>query len=155
MRELAALRPDQQRANELGVPGELRIDARLDAIFRIGAAVEVLREQRLAFGVSNEVVEQKLEFLGRQPAVLFPPDGLFRLRVDHDELVLGAAPGVHAGLGAERAAIDERALVVGDGMLDKRGIGQIPVDRGQVFQAEFFRTMGAVPETRFLHPRLR
>ena len=57
MRKLGALRPDQQRADEHRMPGELVIDAGLDAVFRIGAAVEILREQRLALGVGDEIVD--------------------------------------------------------------------------------------------------
>ena len=54
-RELGALRADQKLADEQRVPGILGEDARLDAVFRIGAAVEVLGEQRLAFRVRQEV----------------------------------------------------------------------------------------------------
>jgi hypothetical protein len=46
------------------VPGKLVVDPRLDAIFRVGAAIEILREQGLAFGVGDEVVEQELKLLG-------------------------------------------------------------------------------------------
>ncbi len=92
------------------MPGELVIDPRLDAVFRIGAAIEVLRVQRLAFGVGDEIVEQQLEFVGRQTAVLLPPHRLVGRVVDDDELVLGTAAGVHAGFGAERPAMDECGL---------------------------------------------
>src|ERR1700675_147599 len=60
-----------------------------------------------------------------------------------------------AGFGAERAAVDERALVVGDGVLDQHGVGQVPVDAGEIFKAEFVGAVGAVPRTRFLHLSLR
>ena len=55
-RQLRALRTDQQLADEQRVPGEFGEDARLDAIFRIGAAIEVLREQRLALRMREEVL---------------------------------------------------------------------------------------------------
>ena len=45
------------------MPGELGIDARLDAVFGIGAAIEILREQRLAFGVLQDVAIQIFEML--------------------------------------------------------------------------------------------
>src|SRR5580700_10459692 len=60
-----------------------------------------------------------------------------------------------AGFGAERAAVDERALVVGDGVLDQHGVGQVPVDAGEIFKAEFIGAVGAVPRTGFLHLSLR
>ena len=56
-----------------------------------------------------------------------------------------------AGLGAERAAGDDRRLAGGDGVLVERRLGQIPVDRGEIFEAEFVGAVGAVPHTRFLH----
>jgi hypothetical protein len=46
------------------MPGEFGIDPRLDAVFRIGAAIEVLRVQRLALGMRDEIVEQQLEIAG-------------------------------------------------------------------------------------------
>ena len=68
--------------------------------------------------MGDEIVEQQLEFLRREAAILLPPHGLLGLRVDDDEFVLGAAAGMRAGLGAERAAVDELAFAVGDRVLD-------------------------------------
>ena len=42
--ELRALGPDQQLPDEQRVPGVFGEDAGLDAVFRVGAAVEILRE---------------------------------------------------------------------------------------------------------------
>ena len=109
--KLAPLRADQQRADEQRVPGKLGEHARLDAVFRIGAAIEVLREKLLALGVLEEVVEQNIELLRRKLAVLLPPDRLLGGVVADDELVLRRAAGVDAGLGAERAALDDVAFV--------------------------------------------
>ena len=47
--ELGALGTDQQLADEQRMPGQFGEDAGLDLVFRIGAAVEILREQFLAF----------------------------------------------------------------------------------------------------------
>ncbi len=58
-----------------------------------------------------------------------------------------------AGLGAERAAFDQRGFASGDGMFVKRRFGVIPVDRGEIFEAEFVGAMSAVPHTRFLHAK--
>ena len=155
MGEFGALGADQERANEHRVPGELGIDPRLDAILVIGAAIEVLGVQRFAFGVGDEIVEQQLEFVGRQTAVLFPPHRLVGRIVDDDELVLGTAAGVHAGFGTERPAMDDVAFAIGDGVFDQDRVGRIPMNRGKVFQAEFFNAMRGVPQTRFLHACLR
>src|SRR5580704_13764304 len=60
-----------------------------------------------------------------------------------------------AGFGAERAALHQCAFAVGDGVLDQHGVGQVPVDAGEIFKAEFVGAVGAVPRTRFLHLSLR
>ena len=60
-----------------------------------------------------------------------------------------------AGLGAERAALHERTFAFADGVLDQEGVGQIPVDAGEIFKAEFVGAVSAVPRTRFLHLSLR
>ena len=137
------------------MPGELVVDAGSDAISRVGAAVEVLGVQSLALGMGNEIVEQQLEFFRREPAVLLPPDALLSLGVDDDEFVFGAAAGMGAGLGAERPALDDEAFAVGNRMFDQGAVGQIPVDRCEVFQAELSGAMRAIPQTGFLHSRLR
>jgi len=84
------------------MPGELGEDACLDPILGIGAAIEILGEQPLALGMSEEILVQQIELLGRDLAVLVPPDRLLGLAVANDELVLGAAAGMDAGLGGER-----------------------------------------------------
>jgi hypothetical protein len=60
-----------------------------------------------------------------------------------------------AGFRAERAALDDRGLAGGDGMLVERRDVQIPVDRSQVLEPEFVGALGAVPQSRFLHNDLR
>src|SRR6185503_20396888 len=102
------------------VPGELGEDAHLDPVFGIGAADQILREQFLALGVGDEVGQQRVEVLLRHFAVAVPPERIFGERVDDGVLVLGRAAGVMAGLGAERAAGDDRGLVGGNGVLVER-----------------------------------
>ena len=133
------------------MPGELGEDARLDAVFRIGAAIEVLGVELLALGVGEEVLVQQVELGRRELAVLVPPDRLLGVLVADDELVLGAAAGVDAGLGAQRAALDDLGLAVRDGVLVKGFRGEVPVNGSQVGKAEFVGAMGAVSQTCFLH----
>src|SRR5580704_4887591 len=40
-------------------------------------------------------------------------------------------------------------------VLDQHGVGQVPVDAGEIFKAEFVGAVRAVPRTRFLHLSLR
>ena len=86
-------------------------------------------------------------------AVAVPPDGVLGQRIDDGVLVLRAAAGMDAGLGAERAARDDGAFLVLDGVLVKRRRGMIPVHRGQILEAELVSAAGAVPQTRFLHEK--
>ena len=150
-RQFRTLGTDQQLANEQRVPGELRIDARLDPVLRIGAAVEVLREQGLALRMRNEVLKEGFELRLGLFAVAVPPDGVLCQRIDNRVLVLGRATGVMAGLGAERAAVDQRGFLVGQRVLIERRLGQIPMNGCEVFQAEFVGAIGTVPHTSFLH----
>jgi len=68
-------------------------------------------------------------------------------------LILGASAGVVAGLGAERAAIDQLGFAGADSVLVKRRLGQIPMDFFEVFETEFVGAVGTVPHTRFLHQK--
>ena len=149
--EFGALGAAQQRADEHRVPGELGIDAGLDAVFRIGAAIEILREQFLALGVGEEILQQHVELLGRELAVLLPPHRIFGAGIDDDELVFRAAAGMHAGIGAERAAGGDLRFLGGDGEFVESRLGEIPVNGFEPLEAEFIGAMGAVPHTSFLH----
>jgi hypothetical protein len=51
--------------------------------------------------------------------------------------------------------MNHRALVAGDRMLDQSRVGQIPIDPGEILEAEFVGAVSAVPQTRFLHTDLR
>src|ERR1700730_4023531 len=88
-------------------------------------------------------------------AVAVPPHAVFGQRVDDGVLVLRAAAGMHAGLGAKCAAVNEVALAIPDGVLDKPGVGEIPVNAGELLEAEAVGAVSAVPDARFLHPSLR
>src|SRR6185436_12409963 len=70
-------------------------------------------------------------------------------------LVLGRTPGVDAGLGAERAAFDHMAFLCRNREFVELLGRKIPVDRGQVLEAEFLGAVCAVPQTRFFHANLR
>ena len=56
-----AHRTDQQLTNEQRMPGQLGEDAGFYPVFRVGAAVEILREQRLAARMRDEIVVEQLE----------------------------------------------------------------------------------------------
>jgi hypothetical protein len=99
----------------------------------------------------EEVPEHVVEVLLALPAVAVPPDRVLGQRVDLGVLVLGRAAGVMTGLGAERAARDDGGFPVPDCVLVKRRLGQIPMDRAEVFEAEFVGAEGGITQTEFFH----
>ncbi len=143
VRKLVGLGADQQRADEQRVPGELGEDAGLDAVVRVGAAVEILSEEFFAFGVGDEVGEQIVEVLFRDFLVVVPPDFLLGEFVDHRVFVFRGAAGVVAGLRAKRAAGDDLTLVALERMLVERGRLEIPVDRLETRKTEFIGAIRA------------
>src|SRR5262249_45106321 len=56
-----------------------------------------------------------------------------------------------AGLGAEGAALHERAFAISDCVLHQDGVGQIPMNAGEILETELIGAIGAVPHTRFHH----
>ena len=112
--ERVRLRPDQQIADEQRVPSVFGEDAHAQARFRIGAGVEVLREQLASARMVDEIAEQRLEMLGRHRVVAFPPDRVLGGGVADDHFVFRAASGVGGGLGDERAALGDDRLVAAD-----------------------------------------
>jgi hypothetical protein len=149
--ELGALGADQQCADEQRMPGEFGEDARFYPVFRVGAAIEILREELLAFRVFDKVVVENLEVLLRELAVALPPHALFSEGVDNGVLVLGAASGVNTGLGAQRATGDDLGLAARNRMLVERGRGQIPMSGRKVFQAELVGAKSTVADAGLLH----
>ena len=104
-RQILRRRTHQEIADEQRMPGVFGEDARLDAEGRVGAAVKILGEQRLAFGMGEKVGEQDVEMLGRHRGVVVPPHDRVGVCVADDELVLRAAAGVDAGVGDERPVL--------------------------------------------------
>src|SRR5262249_33459289 len=94
---------------------------------------------------------QEIELGRRELAVLLPPDRLFGVLVADDELVLGAAAGVDSGLRAQRSALDDLGLAVGQGVLVKGRFRQVPVSCSKAGKAKFVGAVRAVSQTYFLH----
>ena len=58
---------------------------------------------------------------------------------------------MRAGLGAKRAAVNDGAFAVGDRVLVKRRLRQVPVNGREIFETEFVGAMGAVSQSCFVH----
>src|ERR1700681_1736888 len=99
----------------------------------------------------DHVVKKQLEIGLTELAVAVPPNGMFGQRVDDGVLILRTAAGMHAGLGAKSAALNQRTFPVPDRVLDQNGIGQIPIYADEIFEAEFVGAVRAVSDTRLLH----
>src|SRR5262249_5865758 len=137
VRNIDALRADEQLTDEKRMPGELGKDASFDLIFRIGATVEILSKKFLAFGVLEKIGKQVVEILFRHFPIPVPPHRIPGEIVDNGMFVLGAAAGVMAGLRAERTAVHYGSLSRPDGVLVEQRLGQVPVDCGEIPEAEF------------------
>jgi hypothetical protein len=120
--ELGRFRAHQQGADEQIVPGQLVDHPHVDAVLGLRAAIEVGDEQRfLARQRGQEIGLERSEMLRLHRLVVVPPDGVLGLAVADQELVLGGAAGVLAGLDHERPVLCELALAAGHGLLDQRG----------------------------------
>ena len=107
-----SIRTNEQVADEERVPGEFGENPRPDAVFRIGAAIEVLREQLPALRVRDEVVMEKLKLLGRDLAVAVPPHGIFGDGIADRVLVLRAATSLRTRTEHDRSVVCERSADV-------------------------------------------
>src|ERR1700739_5718 len=99
----------------------------------------------------DHVVVEQLEIGLAEFPVAAPPHRVFGKRVDDDVLVFGAATGMDAGLGAEGTALHERAFAISDGVLHQNGVGQIPMNAGEILKTELVGALPGVPHTRFHH----
>jgi hypothetical protein len=68
-------------------------------------------------------------------------------------LVLRAAAGVVTGFGAKRSARHDRSFSGRNGMLVEQRLGEVPVNCGEILEAEFVSAVSAVPHTLLLHPK--
>src|SRR5215213_4944210 len=101
--------------------------------------------------MGDKILQQQVELLRRELAVLFPPHRILGAAVDHDKLVFWAAAGVDASVGAERAAGGDLGFIAGKGKFVESGLREIPMNGLQALKTEFIGAIGAVSHTRFLH----
>jgi hypothetical protein len=142
---------NQQVADEQRMPGVFGDDARVDAVGRIGAAVEILDEQILALRGFPEIGVERVELRGGHRAVVVPPHGVFGGGVADDELVLGGAAGVHARLGDDGAAGGQHRLVAAQGFLIELRRLEIVGDMLQAGQAECVDAEPRIENASLLH----
>ena len=119
---------DQQGADEQVVPGALVDDAHIDAMFGLRTAEQVGDIERVLFAQRLEEIRLERGEMFRSHAAigLAPPHRRFGFGIADDELVLGAAAGMLAGLDDQRAVLRQYAFAVADRRLDQRRGAEIP-----------------------------
>ena len=104
------------------MPGVFRVNARLEPVTRLGAGMEVLREQIHAARIGDHVGAQTIKAFRRHGVAVVPPDRRLGEPIAHDEFVLRRAAGMRAGLGDERAAGGDLGLAPPDSFfIEARG----------------------------------
>ena len=90
-RQFVGLGPDQHRADEQIVPGQLVDDAHIHAMFRLRTTEQILHKERVLLGERGNKVglERGKMIRGHGNIGLAPPDAVFGFAVTHDELVIG------------------------------------------------------------------
>ena len=95
---------------------------------------------------------QGVEMLDRHRVVVFPPDDRGGLGVAHNELVLGAASGVHAGVGDKRSMRRDVGFVALQRLLVELRRAEVPMNGGKVAKAELIRAEVDVARPILDHP---
>ena len=76
----------------------VRQDTDADTIRGIGSALQILLIELETRGVGQHVGQEKIEGLGTDGGIVVPPYAGLGRRIADDELVLGRAAGVRAGI---------------------------------------------------------
>ena len=137
--EFIGSRTHQQGAHEQVVPREFVDDTHLDALLRLRAAEQVRHIERVLLGHGlEEVLLQRSKVFRRHGDVgLAPPDGILRLGILDDELVLGRTASVLAGGDDERAVNTQYAFSIAYCVLDERCRAQVRENFRAGFNALF------------------
>jgi len=131
------------------MPAVRRLAGKAPALVPAGEAVKAV--QPIA---RVEVVDRALAVDGERLRVARdvdrpPPDGLFRIRVLHDPLVLGGAAGLHAGIGHQGAVFGNACVfLVTNGVLVKRAWREVAVN---VANRQMVRLETEIARRRVLH----
>jgi len=127
---------DEHVAREQVVPGVLGNDAHRHTVVQVCANVAVKDEDVAVLGVGQHLPVEVVEVFLCEGAVDFaPPDVRFARRLLDNELVVGGAAGVAAGLHDQRAKVGDCSLVPADSLLIEHGGSEVPVNGFGVLNA--------------------
>ena len=142
--ELGPVGPAQEVADEQRVPGQLGDHAHVEPVGGVGAGVKVLHEGLAALQMRDHVGAESGEGLRLHRGVVGPPDMALGAGRADDELVLGRAAGMRAGLDQHGAAAAERALPPAERMGHEVGLHEVVVDGAEPPHPLVLETQGGV-----------
>ena len=126
--QIGRFRTHKQGADEEIMPGELIDHADFHAIFRLRATEQIGDVKRALLAKRREeIFLQRCKLFRRHRTIdVPPPDGIFRLGIAHDELVLGGTAGVLTRGHHEGTILGEQAFPFAHRIFRKRRGQQVP-----------------------------
>ena len=140
--ELFRRRTDQKLVHKQRVPRIFGDDANADAVFKIGAAEQILREQFAAFREGHHVGIERIEMRRGHRLVVVPPDLAFGAGIAHHEFVGGGAAGVLTGERDEGTVFRQMAFAAARRFFIEFRNVQIPVHSFQIAKALLLQPEG-------------
>src|SRR5258708_22168936 len=141
--QLRVMRADEHVAGKKAVPRARRHHPHRQAVFRVGAGIEVLDEQLAALKIGQHALVQAGKLSrGDRLVDAAPIDRLVRTGFVDDVFVARAAAGVLAGLDDKGAAKTDLAFAPADGVLVEERHLQVPVHRPEMTHALRFEITG-------------
>ena len=143
VRQLLRRGPAQQLMDEQVLAGQFVDDAKGFGILGVCPGEAVKDVDLLILEIRRDLGENGVEFLFFHGAVhLAPCDIVVYRRGVHDELIVGAAPGVLPGLYHQRPGGRQGSLSPAQSVLRQLGRGQVAIYRRRVDDAQLLQSVG-------------
>lgn len=133
------------------MPGIFGENAGANAMSGLGASVKILDEKFAASRMGDEIRPQSLELSRGDRAIIRPPDLAFGFFVLDDELVLGRATRMDAGIGDKRPALRKAGLAPFERLLDQDRRVEIGMDAFELLEAEGSRPLRGIQRPDHVH----
>ena len=127
------------------MPSEFVDDANRQTPIRVRASETILHVPFFAFKIIGHSRKKCIEVFGGVRHIYFaPPDLVLGSFVPHNKLVIGRTARMLSGVDDQRSETGQSSLAFTDGMLNERGLGQVPVDGLRVAQTVVFKAISTV-----------